>query len=407
MQNYLIIGAGLQGCCIALELAKRGQKVTLIERDHQLFNRASLRNEGKVHLGLVYMNDPSFETPLFMLQGALLFRKSLERWIGEKSNQLGLSKPFYYLVAKDSFLQADQLQQGYARLQEAFELWKKKNHDWDYLGQHPEVLYERSIEQEITDLFGEEIVCSGFRTAELAIDTEVLREHMVEAVYAQENIRVLTNTRVESIVPDQDLFELTITDSYGKSVLLGDAVINCAWDGKYVFDQQIGLSLPSNLLHRLKYRIIVKLPDALRNRPSATMVIGKYGDVVNQNNGYAYLSWYPSACLGWSHDVSPPANWEQAARGVVDPELANQLSNEFLHAIEKWYPGIQESIVKLVDAGPIVAYGKTDVDDADSTLHNRSGIGFKSVGNYHSIETGKLTTAPMIAVNFVNTILGL
>lgn len=407
MQNYLIIGAGLQGCCIALELAKRGQKVTLIERDHQLFNRASLRNEGKVHLGLVYMNDPSFETPLFMLQGALLFRKSLERWIGEKSNQLGLSKPFYYLVAKDSFLQADQLQQGYARLQEAFELWKKKNHDWDYLGQHPEVLYERSIEQEITDLFGEEIVCSGFRTAELAIDTEVLREHMVEAVYAQENIRVLTNTRVESIVPDQDLFELTITDSYGKSVILGDTVINCAWDGKYVFDQQIGLSLPSNLLHRLKYRIIVKLPDALRNRPSATMVIGKYGDVVNQNNGYAYLSWYPSACLGWSHDVSPPANWEQAARGVVDPELANQLSNEFLHAIEKWYPGIQESIVKLVDAGPIVAYGKTDVDDADSTLHNRSGIGFKSVGNYHSIETGKLTTAPMIAVNFVNTILGL
>jgi hypothetical protein len=184
-------------------------------------------------------------------------------------------------------------------------------------------------------------------------------------------------------------------------------VINCAWDGKYVFDQQIGLSLPSNLLHRLKYRIIVKLPDALRNRPSATMVIGKYGDVVNQNNGYAYLSWYPSACLGWSHDVSPPANWEQAAQGVVDPELANQLSNEFLHAIEKWYPGIQESIVKLVDAGPIVAYGKTDVDDADSTLHNRSGIGFKSVGNYHSIETGKLTTAPMIAVNFVNTILGL
>jgi hypothetical protein len=28
------------------------------------------------------------------------------------------------------------------------------------------------------------------------------------------------------------------------------------------------------------------------------------------------------------------------------------------------------------------------------------------VGNYHSMETGKLTTAPMLAVEFVNSILG-
>ena len=51
-----------------------------------------------------------------------------------------------------------------------------------------------------------------------------------------------------------------------------------------------------------------------------------------------------------------------------------------------------------MDAGAIVAYGHSDVDDANSKLHDRSQIGVTSVGNYHSVEPGKLTTAPLFAV---------
>lgn len=42
----------------------------------------------------------------------------------------------------------------------------------------------------------------------------------------------------------------------------------------------------------------------------------------------------------------------------------------------KWYSGISGSTLKR----PIVANGKTDVDDAKSTLHDWSGIGFKGLG---------------------------
>ena len=55
--DIAILGAGLAGVGVALELSRRAIPVTLIEQDPLPINRASLRNEGKIHLGLIYAND--------------------------------------------------------------------------------------------------------------------------------------------------------------------------------------------------------------------------------------------------------------------------------------------------------------------------------------------------------------
>ena len=60
--EVLILGAGLQGAGVALELASRGVAVTVVEQDEVACNRASLRNEGKIHLGFIYANDASRAT---------------------------------------------------------------------------------------------------------------------------------------------------------------------------------------------------------------------------------------------------------------------------------------------------------------------------------------------------------
>jgi 2-polyprenyl-6-methoxyphenol hydroxylase-like FAD-dependent oxidoreductase len=57
-----VLGAGLQGTCIALELARRGFDVDLLDQDLEPLNRASLRNEGKIHLGFVYAKDATLRT---------------------------------------------------------------------------------------------------------------------------------------------------------------------------------------------------------------------------------------------------------------------------------------------------------------------------------------------------------
>ena len=97
-----VLGAGLQGACIALELARRGARVDLIEQDALAVNRASARNEGKIHLGFVYAKDETLRTARLMVRGALAFRPLLSRWTGGAFDRLVPSAPFSYLVPYDS-----------------------------------------------------------------------------------------------------------------------------------------------------------------------------------------------------------------------------------------------------------------------------------------------------------------
>ena len=58
-----VLGAGFQGTCIALELDSRGVEVDLYDQDEQPITRSGFVNEGRIHLGFNYSNDPSLRTP--------------------------------------------------------------------------------------------------------------------------------------------------------------------------------------------------------------------------------------------------------------------------------------------------------------------------------------------------------
>ena len=69
--DVVVLGAGLTGATAALALARAGVNVVLIDQDQQPMNRASLRNEGKIHLGFVFANDHTLATARLMIEGAL------------------------------------------------------------------------------------------------------------------------------------------------------------------------------------------------------------------------------------------------------------------------------------------------------------------------------------------------
>jgi hypothetical protein len=48
----------------------------------------------------------------------------------------------------------------------------------------------------------------------------------------------------------------------------------------------------------------------------------------------------------------------------------------------------------------------TDVDDAGSQLHRRTRVGVSGDGVYLSVDPGKLTTAPLFAVEAADRALG-
>jgi 2-polyprenyl-6-methoxyphenol hydroxylase-like FAD-dependent oxidoreductase len=141
----IVIGGGLLGCGLALELAAAGRRVLLLEQDTEVMNRASLRNEGKIHLGLIYAGDRSGRTGKLQLEGALGFRRIVASWIGETAfSRIGISTPFTYLVAENSLLKPEQLNTHYQNLWEAYRTAMRASPQTvDYLGICPDFLARR------------------------------------------------------------------------------------------------------------------------------------------------------------------------------------------------------------------------------------------------------------------------
>ncbi len=390
-----VLGAGLAGASVALELAHRGMPVILLERDPQAMARASLRNEGKIHLGLIYANDGSLATARLQLQGALRFRPLLRRWLGPAADALRPSSPFHYVVARDSLLQPDELEHHYAGVQRLYDAAREQHPQTDYLGTAPQRLAERVAPASLRPHVAVDRFAAVFRTAELAVDTAQLADLVRSAIHAHPRIDFRPGHRVQRVRASDTGYRVAGDSANGAWHIDARQVVNCLWDQRLRIDSGAGFEPEPGWVHRLKYRVIARLPEALRHGPSITMVLGPYGDVVVRDDGTAYFSWYPVGLRGWTHDLAPPAAWDAACRGDVPGEAAAAMAREILDAIDAWYPGAARSVPLLVDAGVIVSYGRTDVDDPRSGLHDRTRIGVNSGGGYHSLDPGKLTTAPL------------
>ena len=135
------------------------------------------------------------------------------------------------------------------------------------------------------------------------------------------------------------------------------------------------------------------------------MVLGRYGDIVIRPDGTAYLSWYPAGLRGWTHDLEPPESWNAACRGEVQPSQAREIASEIRAGIADWYPAIAGFEAMQVDAGAIVAWAEATwtTPGAGCTIGRR--IGVTSYGRYHSVDPGKLTTAPLFAIEAADRVL--
>lgn len=190
----------------------------------------------------------------------------------------------------------------------------------------------------------------------------------------------------------------------GPFALRASQVVNATWERRLALDRTMSDGADPDVLYRLKYRIIAGLPQELQMAPSATMVIGRYGDVVVRPDATAYLSWYPAGLRGWSHDLEPPRSWDAASRGFPPAALAEEVVEQTLTGIANWLPGVRDVRLLCVDAGVIVARGYTDVDDFGSGLHDRTRVGVSSRGGYHSVDPGKLTTGPLFAMEVADRV---
>lgn len=392
-----VLGGGLQGCCIALELASRGVSVTLVDENVDLLTRTAVANEGKVHLGYMYAADSSLRTARTMLAGALAFAPFLRRHLGEDL-VLATSQPAAYVVHRDSQHGPDAVA-GYLSAVHRLVVDAAARAGAAYLGSDVLAPVRQWSRAEVAEQFDLEHVVTAFASPEVAIDPLALAALLRRRIADEPLIDVRARHRVESVKRDVDnRFEVAGTADDDEWEATFDQVVNALWGGRIAVDETLGLRPGRPWLHRLKYGVSVRWPDRLPAPPSATVISGPFGEVVSYPDRTTYLTWYPACVLGYSTSVSPPTSWEthpsdpfrsEIVRGTVDglarlvPVLATLREDELADA--------------AVKGGVIVAWGETDIDDPASELHNRFAIGVTSEDGYHSVDPGKLTMAPLFA----------
>ena len=390
-----VLGGGMQGCCCALALAERGVEVTLFDRNEQLLSRAAVANEGKVHLGYMYANDPSHCTARMMMNGALAFAPFIARHLEIAAESLNVSQPAAYVVHCDSQRSAEQVSEYLATVHRMI-VEAADGHPKAYFGKdlsqkpRPWSVAEREAE------FDCSITLAAFDTPEVAINPVALAQALRDRIHSDRRIKVRLAHQVLS-VEDIDHPVVVTRDPGGNARRRFDHVINALWDGRLAVNETLGLRPSRSWLHRLKYGVSFYLPKHAKRPPSATFVSGPLGEVVTYQDGLIYLTWYPTCLLAISRDIAPP-EWPT----YPDEPLRSDLLRGTLEAMAEFVVSLRDLIPEelldvTVKGGVIVAWGKTDIYDPKSELHRRYEIGVTSDRQFHSIDPGKLTMAPYFA----------
>src|SRR5262245_7255599 len=193
-----ILGGGLQGCCCEVALADRGVGVTLFDRNERLLSRAAVANEGKIHLGYMYANDPSFSTARTMMNGALAFAPFFARHLEIAAASLNVSQPAAYVVHRDSQRSTEQVAQYLATVHSMI-VEAANGRSQAYFGrdlsQKPRLWSEAEREAE----FDCDIALAAFESPEVAINPVAMAQALRERIHSDPRIEVRLANQVISV----------------------------------------------------------------------------------------------------------------------------------------------------------------------------------------------------------------
>lgn len=394
-----MLGAGIQGVTVSLALARGGAEVDLVDRADGPLAAASGVGEGKIHLGHVYARDASLDTARTLLRAALRFAPLVDQLTGAPADWDALrSRPFRYVQLAGSLSDPAALAAHYDQV-DALAAALDPGERVSYVGRP---LVPGWSEIDVPTELDPARARWAASTPEVAVDVRGLRRHLVDGLDRCDAVDASFGVQVEEVERTAHGFRVAGARDGDRWSLDADVVVNCLWADRLRVDAQLDLRPAAPWVLRRKYRLLVELPDELVDLPSTTFVLGPFGDVVTwPGRRGAYVSWYPTCLRGWSEATTSPAAWQTA-----QPEEEADVVATTLQAVGQLLPGIERSTVRAVDAGAIFAWGSTDIDEPDSGLHTRAAIGPEVVDGYVSVNTGKLTAAPLFAEQVGRALLG-
>jgi len=260
--DYVIVGGGIFGCYAALYLAGRGAKVCIVEKEQQLFQKASLVNQARLHSGYHYPRS---------IATAALSDAHKARFTEEHRDFIHFSFEQYYAIDRfGSFTTPLQFERFCAYL----------NIRCESVKEHPLFNFDR-------------IECL-YRTEEYTFDPVMLRAYYTQKVENTVRITVIKNSEISKAIQEGNKWRLEVNpstalaltvkkplfiDSFSKNVLIlqAETVINATYSAINAINQVFGLNT-LDLTHEISEMAYVDAP-AFRDK-GLTVMDGPFGSIM-------------------------------------------------------------------------------------------------------------------------------
>jgi glycine/D-amino acid oxidase-like deaminating enzyme len=393
-----ILGAGIMGASLALNLARRGREVVLFDRADAPVTGASRWNEGKIHLGYLYGADPTLETARRVLAGGLAFGRLVSELIdADLSGHVTIGDDLY-LVHRRSVVDAETLA---AHFDAVDALVRAQPDARGYLDDVSAARSTRLAPGRLAELADPDEIVAGFSVPERSVNTLWLADRLAAALEAELRIELRTGVTVtacEAVGAADGAWRVRGTPDVDERF---DKVVNALWEGRLEIDLTAGLRPDAPWSHRYRRALFARTCREL-TVPCAVVAVGPFGDVKNYDGRNFYLSWYPAGLVAEGTEVTLPAP------PPLSPHGERELIAEMRLALEArmpWAGQIFEAAEEIrVVGGYVFAQGQGSLADPRSTLHRRDRFGVRRLGNYLSVDTGKYSTAPWLALNLADEI---
>jgi hypothetical protein len=214
--NVLVIGAGLFGCCSAIELSRAGFQVDLIDSENDIMLQASRVNHNRIHLGYHYLR--SIETAEQSIDGLLSFLFNFGHAV---ENQF----PNYYAIAKEG---------SKTTPEEFLNFCTKVGISYDY--ESPE-----------GNLFDKDKLSACFKVPEPVFDYITLKQLIGESI-AKSKVNLLLSNKLNKL---KQVSKGSYEATYNSIIKKYDAVINSSYAGFNNVNGMLGVPLKNLLYERV------------------------------------------------------------------------------------------------------------------------------------------------------------
>ncbi len=329
--DYLVVGGGFYGCCLALFLASISNRVLLVEAEPVLMNRASRVNQARIHTGFHYPR-----SALTAVKSMVLHRKFMQDFPDAVVNNFQM---LYAIARSHSKVPAHRF----------FRMFRDMGAPI------------RPADARQASLFDRRHVAGVFACEEAAFDCSVLR-HQLSQRLGRPGLEVRLGTRVTAL---QERTEEVVSDLSDGSEVSARHVFNVTYSGINAVLDLAGLP-HARLKHELTEVALVEPPEPMHGL-GVTVMDGPFFSCMpyppERLHSLTHVRYTPHRC--WTDDYPP------AAGGSDDITLEETRVRHMIADARRLMPAMSDVryIKSLAEVKTVLL--KNERDDGRPILYQR------------------------------------